>query len=135
MFKIINYSIISLLILIPMNLFAQSNADSSNSLSNSDNSKLELRLNPYLQIHKIFLGQKDYSIPETNFLSQQRIYASENPEQTISQLKLKIKDYLGKRRNLLPNYNLGEFGTYLGYANTLAVVILAIAHISKYGFK
>ncbi|MBZ0177971.1 MAG: hypothetical protein K8F36_01680 [Melioribacteraceae bacterium] len=54
---------------------------------------------------------------------------------SLSELKLQMNDYLSKRRNLFPKYDLGEFGKYFGYANALAAIILAISHISKYGFK
>ncbi len=82
---------------------------------------------------KIFLGQKDYSISVQSdyFYSIQRTA----PKKSLMQLKNDMRIYLQKRRLQLPDYELGEFGKYLGYANSAAVILLAIAHLSKYGIK
>ncbi|MDZ7763627.1 MAG: hypothetical protein U5K00_04265 [Melioribacteraceae bacterium] len=84
--------------------------------------------------NRLFLGQSSYNVPldEPMKLS---FYEPENNRRSLLQLKTELKNYIIARRNFLPNYDLGEFGKYLAYANTLAVILLAISHVSKYGFR
>lgn len=138
MLKIINYPILLLLAILAIYSSAQSQSDTtraSASISKSDIIGYRLHLNPLLNSNKFFLGQKDLNISLRNSLDGKKYITSGKNPGTITGLKIQLQDYLSKRRNLLPDYNLGDFGTYLGYANTLVAVILAIAHISKYGFK
>lgn len=88
----------------------------------------------YLINNRLFLGQNNYDY--LNVTPKQISFYGEKAEtKSLLQLKSELKNYLTARKNLLPNYDLGEFGKYLGYANTLAVILLAISHVSKYGFK
>lgn len=141
MFKIINYSIISLIFIISGISFAQSAQFQDDSTKYTDSTAIyesstyKLKMNPFLNSNKLFLGQKDFEIITHEYPSSQQLDYEDNSPQSLQELKLQLQDYLSQRRNLLPNYDLGDFGKYLGYANTLAAVILAIAHISKYGFK
>lgn len=138
MFKIINYFIILILFSVCQNIFAQSQKDSSHTKTltvNSDTSFYKLKLNPFLNSHKLFLGQKNFNINLGGLYFERESLEHEAHSRSLSELKLQMNDYLSKRRNLFPKYDLGEFGKYLGYANALAAIILAISHISKYGFK
>ena len=138
MFKIINYFIILILFSVSLNLFAQTQEDSSLTKTlavNPDTSFYKLKLNPFLNSHKLFLGQKNFNINLGGLYFERESLEQEAQSRSLSELKLQMNGYISKRRNLLPNYDLGEFGNYLGYANTLAAIILAISHISKYGFK
>lgn len=138
MFKIINYFIILILFPVCLNLFAQTQKDSlftETSTVNSDTSFYKLKLNPFLNSHKLFLGQKNYNINLGGLSFERESLKQEAQSRSLSELKLQMNDYLSKRRNLLPNYDLGDFGKYLGYTNALAAILLAISHISKYGFK
>ena len=137
MLKIINYSIILLFFVTIENFSAQTLKDTTESKASPkavEITNYKLTLNPFLNTQKIFLGQKDFEIRSWDLL-QQQINSEENSPQSIEEQKIQLNDYISQRRNLLPNYDLGDFGKYLGYANAFAAVLLAIAHISKYGFK
>ncbi|KUG26249.1 hypothetical protein ASZ90_003911 [hydrocarbon metagenome] len=81
------------------------------------------------------MGQDDFNIIDQQISLLTVEYDNNNDSRDINRLKFEIKEYVTNRLLLLPNYDLGEFGKYLGYAQTIAVVLMAIAHISKYGFK
>ena len=133
MFRLLN----CLVIIFVINTAAAtiSQADSLKSTNSQEETGYKIHLSPWSNSHKIFLGEKEFQIQLDNpLLEMQTENESSNPA-SIAELKLKLNDYLKERRNSLPNYDLGEFGKYLGYANAFAAILLAIAHISKYGFK
>lgn len=136
MIKINNSIIILLLLLSTQVLFSQLpsvSADSTSANSSFEN-RTKFNLNPFIISNKLSLGQKDYFLPDKN-VSDFRIDLYSREIKSLFELKTEIQNYMNMRRNMMPNYDLGEFGKYLGYANTLAVILLAISHISKYGFK
>lgn len=136
--KIYNYLIILFCIIYfnSTDLLAQSfDSDSLNTEKHNENSLFILNINPLLNSKKIFLGQEDFNILDNEFSFVEIFFKSPSKEKSLSELKLELTKYLQNRQSQLPNYDLGDFGKYLGYAQTLAVVLMAIAHISKYGFK
>jgi len=123
-----------IIILISSNLFAQS-TDSLNTILNVESSSYKLYINPLLNSKKIFLGQDDFNILDTDYSYVIASYDSLSKTKSLSEMKLELTKYIKNRQSQLPNYDLGDFGKYLGYTQTLAVVLMAIAHISKYGLK
>lgn len=136
MIKKSNKLIILFCIIFPIysNLFAQS-IDSLNTKLEVENSSYKLYFNPLFNSKKIFLGQDDFNMPDNKYSYVVASYDSLSKTKSLSEMKLELTKYLKNRQSQLPNYDLGDFGKYLGYAQTLAVVLMAIAHISKYGFK
>lgn len=138
MFKIINYFLILISFSVCPNLFAQTQKDNlpiKSSQVNSDTSFYKLKLNPFLNSHKLFLGQRNYSIKLGGLIFEKDSFHPGSQSKSLSELKLQMNDYLSKRRALLPNYDFGKFGKYLSYANALAAIISVISHFSKYGFN
>ncbi len=136
MLKIINCSLIILIAIIAIPSKAQPvTLDSSVVLNSTKIEKHTLHLNPLLNSRKLFLGQDDFQINDNEFSLSSKLSTNDGEQMSLSELKMQLNDYLNERKSLLPNYDLGEFGKYLGYANTFAVILMAIAHISKYGFK
>lgn len=135
MFKIIIYSIIFVFLLCFNSIFSQNIPEDSTSHVLTETHNIKLHLNPLLNSKKIFLGQDDFNIIDQQISLLTVEYDNNNDSRDINRLKFEIKEYVTNRLLLLPNYDLGEFGKYLGYAQTIAVVLMAIAHISKYGFK
>lgn len=125
-----------IIFLISSNLYAQSFPDDSlDTRKHSVESHYKLHLNPLLYSNKIFLGQDEFEIYDKLIISSEFQLNLSSDSKSLTELKFTMAEYLKNRQALLPNYDLGDFGKYLGYAQTLAVVLLAIAHISKYGFK
>lgn len=135
MFKIIIYSIIFVFLFCFNSIFSQNIPEDSTSHALTEIHNIKLHLNPLLNSKKIFLGQDDFNIIDQQISLLTVEYDNNNDSRDINRLKFEIKEYVTNRLLLLPNYDLGEFGKYLGYAQTIAVVLMAIAHISKYGFK
>lgn len=132
MFKINIFFVI--LLLSAITISAQT--DTTNSLQNDpDESIYQLYINPLLNQHKLFLGQDEFEIYEEESFYIDKFAGRLSDSKSITELKLEMTEYLKRRQTLIPNYDLGDFGKYLGYAQTFAVVLMAIAHISKYGFK
>ena len=131
MFKIVKYFIIFLFLASSLNLFAQNQEPISNSdsLKNSDASSYKLRINPFLNYHKLFLGQKNLDIKNNEYKQISQLNLEKDSSESLSEMKIKLKNYLSKRRNLIPNYDLGDFGKYLGYAQTMAAFILALISV------
>lgn len=135
MFKIIIYSIIFVFLVCLNSIFSQNIPEDSTSHALTEIHSIKLHLNPLLNSKKIFLGQDDFNILDQQVSLLTVEYDNDYDSRDLNRLKFEIKEYITNRLLLLPKYDLGEFGKYLGYANTLAAVILAIAHISEYGFK
>ena len=141
--KIIKYSLISLILFSFIPLFAQSQVSDSLSFSNdntiSDSTleipKYRLHLNPYLMEKRFFLSEKDYFLPdmEIGILPEEQTETAQ--PKSMEELKHELNVYMNMQRDQLPNYNLGKFTEYMTYGTTAAAVLLAIMHISKYGFK
>ena len=138
MIKISNKLIIlfCIIFLISSKLYAQSFPDDSlDTRKYWIKSHYKLHLNPLLYSNKIFLGQDEFEIYDKLIIGSEFQLNLSSDSKSLTELKFTMAEYLKNRQALLPNYDLGDFGMYLGYAQTLAVVLLAIAHISKYGFK
>jgi hypothetical protein len=136
MFKIINCFLIFLFLICLTKISAQSGfieRQDSTKLSSEIDSDFEFT--PFFKTKKLFLGQEDFEIPKNNFVLPQSNNIITTKSANLSDLKLQLNKYIRNRLNLMPNYDLGDFGEYLGYANFFAAVLLAIAHITKYGFE
>lgn len=134
MFKINIFFVILHLVLSAITISAQT--DTTNSAQNDPNASIyQLHINPLLYQHKLFLGQDEFDIYEEESFYMDKFEKMPSDSKSLTRLKLEMTEYLQSRQALIPNYDLGDFGKYLGYAQTFAVVLMAIAHISKYGFK
>lgn len=140
--KIIKYCLMSLFLvyLIPCPVNGQSQdsnyVEKKTQIDSTDKPyKFLLFMNPYIMEKRFFLGQDKYDTYEDKpsiITDEDNFYSG---RKSIADLKAELNTYLQTRYNQLPDYDLGDFGRYLGYANAAATVILAIIHITKYGFK
>ena len=101
-----------------------------------DSLKTFLHINPYVEEGRLFLGQESFDIPlPLSMFQSPDLHQDGDESRSLTGLKLQMNDYIRKRAGEIPSYDMGEFSKYLGYAQGVAVIILAIMHLAEYGLK